>query len=99
MMMHIAYSPFFNKIYKFLSLFTQNIGFALYRPTCFCFPYFDHDAFMHHALRVLDASALEMYKIRKNLMDNPPSEILTSVDCFFWQRLCQFPLFHWSSLW
>jgi len=39
-------SPYIGKIYDFL-LFTF-----------FCFPYFDHDAFMHHALHALEAPEL-----------------------------------------
>jgi len=65
-MMHIAYfpSPYFNKIYNF-PLFWQNLLiFPYFRSIdIFCLiyvfllpPYFDHDAFMHHALHVLDTS-------------------------------------------
>jgi len=30
---------------------------------CFAFPYFDHGAFTHHAIHVLDASAYRRKKI------------------------------------
>ena len=54
-MMHIAYShaPYFHKTYKFTLLFPQNLRFLL-NFRVFASPYFDHDAFMHHALHVLD---------------------------------------------
>jgi len=65
-MMHIAYSPYFNKIYKFPPLFPLKMfQFFPYLSSIYVFflnlpfllaPYFDHDAFMHHALHVLDAS-------------------------------------------
>ena len=61
-MMHIEFPylhkicefpPFFGKILK-SPLFSFNLGFfgLIY---AFYFPYFDHDAFMQHALHVLDA--------------------------------------------
>jgi len=40
-------------MYKF-PLFSFNLGFLL-NLRFFLSPYFDHDAFMHHALHVLDA--------------------------------------------
>src|SRR6218665_3810013 len=63
-MMHEAYSisakfPYFRKISKF-SLFSFKLcsfGFINF----FASSYFDHDAFMHHALHVLDASAYYPY--------------------------------------
>src|SRR6218665_1371528 len=88
-MMHIAYCPYFHKIYKFSPYFckiykfpsisTKFINFppisakfikspyfrsiygflliyAFAKFRFFCFPLFDHDAFMHHALHVLDTS-------------------------------------------
>src|SRR6218665_291083 len=45
----IAYSPYFRQIHKFPPLF---LFFLLF--SCFS-PYFDHDAFMHHAQHVLEA--------------------------------------------
>src|SRR6218665_3066713 len=62
-MMHIAYSPHFHKIYKFLLYFHKIYTFPpistkftfLGLIYVFCFPYFDHDAFMHHTLHILDA--------------------------------------------
>jgi len=57
-MMHIAYSPSFHKIYKF-PYFREIDAFCLI--CVFCFPLlFDHDAFMHHTLHVLDAPAVVM---------------------------------------
>ena len=49
----IVIFPYFRIIYKliFPSIFVQFTCFLL--PNLrFCFPYFDHDAFMHQALRV-----------------------------------------------
>jgi len=43
-----AYCHYFSKIFKFPPLF---LFFSF-----FGFPYFDHDAFTHHAFHVLDAS-------------------------------------------
>src|SRR6218665_280657 len=48
LIMHIAYSPYFRKIYTLPPIFVQFTFFA---------PLFDHDAFMNHALHVLDAPA------------------------------------------
>src|SRR6218665_980452 len=45
-MMHFAYFPYFSNIYKFPRPFSLLFVFG--------FPYFDHDAFTHHALHVLD---------------------------------------------
>src|SRR6218665_2280928 len=64
-MMHIAYSPYFHKVYKFRTyfcktytlgpFFPQNLGFLL-NLRFFCYPrYFEHDAFMYHALHLLGA--------------------------------------------
>src|SRR6218665_625307 len=59
-MMHIAYSPYFRKMYKFPPiLFKFPYFYLIY---FFSSPYFDHDAFMHHALHVLDAHASEVYR-------------------------------------
>src|SRR6218665_891831 len=59
-MMHEAYSisakfPYFRKISKFplFSFKLCSFGFINF----FASPNFDHDAFMHHALHVLDAPA------------------------------------------
>jgi len=52
--MHIAYSPYFCKIYKFPRIFIRLTFFGLIYPF-FTSPYFDHDAFTHHAIHVLDA--------------------------------------------
>src|SRR6218665_1137516 len=46
--MRIAYSPNFSQIYKFPPLFSVFLTFL-------ASSYFDHDAFMHHALHILDA--------------------------------------------
>jgi len=48
--------PYFHKIYKF-PLFPQNLHISpiFVQFTFFAFPYFDHGAFTHHALQVLDA--------------------------------------------
>ena len=59
-MMHIiiAYSPYFHKIYKFSPNFRKIYKFPLFSFSLsfFSSPNFDHDAFMHHALHILDAS-------------------------------------------
>ena len=52
-MMHIEFPHISAKCINFL-LFSLNVFFP---NLCFCFPYFDHDAFMHHALEVIDAPA------------------------------------------
>ena len=66
-MMHIAYSPYFYNIYKFHPYFRKMYTFppisAKFMFFCLVYvffipPYFDHDAFMHHALHVLDALVL-----------------------------------------
>src|SRR6218665_279640 len=44
----IAYSPYFSKIYKFPVHYLHSFSFL-------ATSYFDHDAFTHHALHVLDA--------------------------------------------
>src|SRR6218665_378662 len=49
-MMHNEQSLDFHKIYEFLPLFVPFTWFCLIYV--FCFPYFDHDAIMHHALHV-----------------------------------------------
>ena len=63
--MHLAYSPYFDKIvnlpisanfFNFLHIFVQFTSFGL-NLRFFGFPYFDHDAFTHHTLHVLDAPA------------------------------------------
>jgi len=83
-MMHVAYSPYFHKIYKFPYISVKFINFFLFSYNLlFCFihvffapPYFDHDAFTHHALHILDASAHSRYYInfklheRKQLMQH-----------------------------
>jgi len=61
-MMHIVYSLYFPK--KCFPLFPQNLYIFPYISAKFMFlgliygfllpPYFDHDAFMHHALHVPD---------------------------------------------
>jgi len=48
-MMHTAYSPYFHKIYKFPK---NSYIPSLFQQTFFAIPYFDQDAFMHHALYV-----------------------------------------------
>src|SRR6218665_1321356 len=61
-MMHISYSPCFPK--KIINpLFLQNLYIPYFWKIyvfgliyVFASPYFDHDAFMHLALHVLDAS-------------------------------------------
>ena len=55
LMMHIAYSPYFPKIFKCRPIFVQFTFLCLIYV--FASPYFDHDVFMHHALHVLDATA------------------------------------------
>jgi len=45
-----------------------------------CFPYFDHDALMHHALHVLDAPALGLGKPMN--MDFTPNGIMEGL----WKR-------------
>src|SRR6218665_3847571 len=52
--MHIVYSPYFHKIYKSPPHF-RSIYVLLLNLCFFGFPYFDHDAFTHHALHVLNA--------------------------------------------
>jgi len=47
-MMHIANSPYFHKIDKFPPIFVK-FSFLL-NLRVFASSYFDHDAFMHHAL-------------------------------------------------
>jgi len=54
-MMHIEYSPYFSKIYKFPSNFIL---------ICFlASPYSDHDACTHHALHVLDGPNQEILNL------------------------------------
>jgi len=60
-------SPYFHKIYKLPHVSAKFIHFALFPQNLRRFgliyvfllppPCFDHEAFMHHALHVLDASA------------------------------------------
>src|SRR6218665_861071 len=49
---------YFPPTFTNLPLFSKNLRVFIYcRPTCISFlPYFDHDAFMHHTMHVLDAS-------------------------------------------
>src|SRR6218665_36357 len=49
---------YFPPTFTNLPLFSKNLRVFTYcRPTCISFPpYFDHDAFMHHTMHVLDAS-------------------------------------------
>src|SRR6218665_3358965 len=56
-MMRIVYSPYFQKIYKFSPISAKFIHFPLFPQNLryFASPHFDHDAFMHHVLHVLDA--------------------------------------------
>ena len=65
LMMHIAYYHYFTKIintqlfriiYKFPNFRSTYVFFGLI--SVFASIYFDHDAFMHHALHVLDATGL-----------------------------------------
>src|SRR6218665_804954 len=72
--MHIAYSPYSQKISKCSSRYFRSINvFWLYLRVGFF--YFDHDAFTHHALHVLNAVAsftchggiLEYYKKTRNV--------------------------------
>src|SRR6218665_3305789 len=59
-MMYIELPPYFRKIYKFPPIFLQ-FTCLLPKLRFFASPYFDDDAFMHHALHVghLDASVAE----------------------------------------
>src|SRR6218665_941321 len=76
-MMHTAFSPNFDKIYKCPPICAKFIHFA---PISVKFtfswfnlrligflPYFDHNAFMHHALHVLDAPFSLYLKIISSL--------------------------------
>ena len=81
-MMYIVDSPYFHKIYKF-PYFSKIYKFPYFRSIyCFCLiyvfpPYFDHDAFMHHALHVLDASAcININKKQKVIYIEAKSESL-----------------------
>jgi len=53
----IAYSSPISKIFLIFPLFPQNYWIFPHFLSIyvFCFPYFDHDAFTHHAFHVLDA--------------------------------------------
>ena len=51
----IINSPYFHKIYTFPPTYAKFTFFGL--VYVFCFPHFDHDAFMHHTLHGLDAPA------------------------------------------
>jgi len=55
--MHIAYSSYFHKICKIPPITAKFINFPMIfiQFTFFASPYFDHDAFTHHALHVMDA--------------------------------------------
>src|SRR6218665_1771993 len=53
----IHLSTYFRKIYQFNPISTKFTFFGLIYVFLLP-PYFDHDAFMHHALHVLDAPAL-----------------------------------------
>ena len=63
-MMHIAYSPLVPQNLQISPLFFQNFKYSYFRKNYvfvlklvfFAFHYFDHDAFTHHALHVLDGS-------------------------------------------
>src|SRR6218665_2256373 len=54
---YCIFNPYFHKIFYKFPLFSQNIYFPhiFVQFTFFASPYFDHDAFMHHALHVLDS--------------------------------------------
>jgi len=56
-MMHIAYPPYFHKIYKCPAIFAK-FTFSLLNLRFFFFPYFDLDAFMH----VLDIPGLDLVR-------------------------------------
>ena len=84
-MMHIAYYPYlrkinnlptyFSKICKLSPTLVQCTFFGLGSNLRFCFPYFDHDAFTHHVLRVLDAPARISYKRVKDNALEPSSKV------------------------
>jgi len=62
-MIHIAYSPYYTKMTKFINspYFRSIYVFCLIYV--FDFPlFFNHDAFMHHSLHVLDASDCDPVK-------------------------------------
>src|SRR6218665_265660 len=48
----LLFSPYF---YKFAPLFSGNLRAFYILYVCFVLPYFDHDAFMLHTMRILDA--------------------------------------------
>ena len=57
-------SPYFREIYRSSPIFVHFTCFALF--TFSVSPYFDHDAFMHHVLHLLDVPA----RIRSNLLSS-----------------------------
>src|SRR6218665_2671691 len=74
-----ACSPNFHKMYKpphlfkmytFPSDFCKNVCFVWFNLRFLLPPYFDHDAFMHHTLHVLDAPALRCYELITFISDS-----------------------------
>src|SRR6218665_1251956 len=89
-MMHIAYCPYFQKMYQFPSLmsskfinFPPNLLFLLNKRVLLS-PYFDHDAFMRHALHVcycMDApvghvSRNKLYVLHRLPLQVPTEDLL-----------------------
>jgi len=80
--MHIENPPISTTFIN-VSLFSFNLR-VLCLIYIFCFPHFDHDAYMHHALHVLGTVLAHWIKIQNMLKSNQQIAVVKNTNVFLY---------------